>query len=239
MSRATLTQSFIRYMLKYLNNLNLQTPNNITSDIQAALSPARMSTYEMTVGDTPSALALYAWNANISGTLLIPLHICEVVVRNAVSDALINIYGSNWPWNTTFECSLPNNRFGYKPRKDLQDAKKNMTTTGKVIPELKFIFWQKMFTQRYDVRIWNKNLLHVMPNLDRTKSIHDLRENIYNTLENIRILRNRIAHHEPIFNRNIEDDYKKILEIINYRCANTANWMHRNQLVTSYIKIKP
>ncbi|MNP44227.1 hypothetical protein D3C76_1380800 [compost metagenome] len=31
------------------------------------------------------AVALYAWNIHVSGTLLIPLHICEVAVRNAVS----------------------------------------------------------------------------------------------------------------------------------------------------------
>jgi len=33
------------------------------------------------------ALALYAWNAEVSAALLAPLHICEVVMRNAAAEA--------------------------------------------------------------------------------------------------------------------------------------------------------
>lgn len=51
-----------------------------------------MSTYEKAVKssglDDPAALALYVWNAEVSGAFMAPLHICEVVIRNAVSDAL-------------------------------------------------------------------------------------------------------------------------------------------------------
>jgi hypothetical protein len=60
--------------------------------VRAALSAARMGTFEAAAGvqsdDDPAALLLYAWNAEVSGAFLAPLHVCEVVIRNAVSDAL-------------------------------------------------------------------------------------------------------------------------------------------------------
>ena len=83
--------------------------------IKNALSAARMSTYETAIETaietvTDNALAtleLYAWNAQVSGALLTPLHICEVVVRNTVSDVLKATYGERWAWSASFERSLP------------------------------------------------------------------------------------------------------------------------------------
>ncbi|BEH16717.1 hypothetical protein MAALD49_40850 (plasmid) [Marinobacter shengliensis] len=215
----------------------------IIDAVRLALSPARMGTYEaaagVTGGDDPSALALYAWNADVSGALLAPLHVCEVVVRNAVSDALEAVYGNRWPWSATFERSLPDPLRGYSPRKDLQSARRSAPTTGKVIPELKFVFWQKMFTQRHDARIWDAHLMRIMPNLDGSKTVAELRQEIYSDLEQIRGLRNRIAHHEPIFSRSLMDDYQKILALVRFRCGSTASWLEENQKATAVIAEKP
>jgi hypothetical protein len=134
--------------------------NNSRQIIQAVrltLSSARLATYETAAGvtsdDDLAALALYAWNTDVSGALLGPLHICEVAIRNAVADALEAVYGSEWPWSKTFEHSLPDPEKGYGPRRDLQAVSRKEKTVGKVIPELKFVFWQKMFTSRYDNHI--------------------------------------------------------------------------------------
>ncbi|MDD5470491.1 MAG: hypothetical protein PHP05_01065 [Sideroxydans sp.] len=211
--------------------------------VKIALSPARMGTYEVATGavgdEDSSALALYAWNAMVSGAFMAPLHICEVVVRNAVSDALEDQYGNRWPWSSGFERSLPDPTIGYSPRKDLQSARRQASTTGKVIPELKFVFWQKMFTGRYDARLWNAHLMRVLPNLDPAKSIGQLRQAIYDDLENIRKLRNRIAHHEPIFKRNLIDDFQKIYSLIEFRCKVTADWMTTNQQASVIVNERP
>ena len=143
---------------------------SIIQAVRTAISPARMGTFETAVpivdDADPRALALYAWNARISAALLAPLHICEIVVRNAVSDAIEQIYGPRWPWQIGFEQSLPSPRSGYNPQRDLQNARSHATTTGKAIPELKFVFWQKMFTSRHDQRLWEPYLRQVMPHLE-------------------------------------------------------------------------
>lgn len=208
--------------------------------VRAALSADRMATFEAAVGGGDSAaLRLYAWNAEVSGAFMTPLHVCEVVIRNAVSDALQAVYGARWPWTAAFERSLPNPAQGYSPRRDLQSARRRAQTTGKVIPELKFVFWQKLFTGRYDTRIWNQHLRHVLPNLEPAGSIASLRQAIYGDLDRVRLLRNRIAHHEPIFSRALGSDYQIILTLVTYRCALTAAWLDSNQTATALIAAKP
>ena len=211
--------------------------------VRKALSPARMATYELAAAVTgdedPAALALYAWNAQVSAALLAPLHICEVVIRNSVSDALEMVYGAMWPWSPGFEQSLPAQGIGYSPRKDLQDVRRIQTSTGKVIPELRFVFWLKMFTSRHDNRLWNTHLTRVLPNLAPAKPVGQLRREIYDSLEEIRKLRNRIAHHEPIFARNLSGDLQRIVDLVEVRCKVTARWMMSNQQASTIIAQHP
>ncbi len=215
----------------------------VVRSVRAVLSPSRFATYEVAAGvkgdDDPSALALYAWNARVSGELLAPLHFCEVVIRNAVSDALEAQYGHQWPWSQGFERSLPDPQVGYSPRKDLLSARRNKNATGSVIPELAFVFWQKMFTSRYDARLWQSYLLQVLPNLNQARAIASLRQDIYDDLDQIRRLRNRIAHHEPIFTRHLEDDFNRIIKLIEFRCPISAAWLVANQQALAVIKAKP
>jgi hypothetical protein len=197
--------------------------------IRAALSDARMGTYEAATSVTdaadPRAVELYAWNAQVSAALLVPLHICEVVVRNAVSDALTAVYGPRWPWSVGFEKSFSATRIGYDPRRDLQKVRSFHATVGKVIPELRFVFWQNLFTGRYDARLWNPYLVRVFPNIDTTETVQRVRKRIHDDLGQIRELRNRIAHHEPIFGRNLSSDLQRIQELVELRCRLTSTWM--------------
>jgi hypothetical protein len=118
--------------------------------IRAVLSEPRIGTYlTATSGDETKAIALYEWNARVSAALLLPAHFAEVATRNAVADALESLYNSRWPWDAAFERSLPNPPWPtYSARRDLTQTRSHHPTTGKVIAELKFAFWQKMFTAR-------------------------------------------------------------------------------------------
>ena len=215
---------------------------NTEESIRNALTSARLGTYESATKATPTltgALALYAWNAQVAAAMLGPLHICEVVIRNAVADAIAAVYGAQWPWSASFVRSLPNPPHGYQARQDLRNVSAGKISVGKVIPELKFVFWQTLFTQRFDHRLWQPHLKTVLPYLDTAKSIPELRRLIYTELEQLRKLRNRIAHHEPIFQRNLSDDLQKAYELIALRCPVTALWMDGNQQAKQFISNKP
>ena len=202
--------------------------SSIEIDITAvrnALSSARMSTFEAAVSlkgpHDSRTLELYAWNARISAALLVPLHICEIVVRNAASDAITAVYGPRWPWSIGFEQSLPSSRTGYNPQRDLQNARSRAATTGN------------------DVRLWDPHLRPVFPNADPSRSVSDLRSGIYDNLERMRFLRNRIAHHEPIFARDINEELIEIAKMVTLRCKITAAWMMANQQASALLRERP
>ncbi len=178
---------------------------------------------------------LYSWNGKISAALLLPLHICEVVTRNTVHRALASVYGERWPWNRNFELSLPNPSRGYNSRADLMNSRRNKVNTGKVIPELKFVFWQKAFTKRFDDRLWNHQLLNLFPNHPAEMTVSELRLDISNSLESIRNLRNRIAHHEPIFSRDLNLDFENIQKLLRYQNIHSLNWMLLHESVTQLL----
>jgi hypothetical protein len=211
----------------------MSSTESILKATKAALSPARIETYEAATGSSGDedsrSLALYAWNAQVSASLFVPLHICEVVIRNAVSDALEAVYGPRWPWEDIFFLSLPDPSRNYNPRRDLRNVTSRQPTTGKVIPELKFVFWQEIFTYRHDTRLWQSHLKRIFPAHDPSESVVSLRNAIYADLEAIRKLRNRIAHHEPIFTRNLREDFERIVKLVELRSPLVASWMVANQ----------
>lgn len=207
--------------------------------IRNTLSQPRLSTYEKYTVTLDEALELYQWNANISGAFFPCLHICEVTIRNAVSEVLFKQHGSQWPWETGFINTLPNPRHGYNPRNNVQKARDKVSDVNKVIPELNFVFWQKMFTSRHDDQLWLPYLRDTFPYAPSYSDIAALRSEIYNDLEKIRRLRNRIAHHEPIFRRDLNKDYEVIIKLIGYRCCDTAQWLCSHQNVVSLLNDKP
>jgi hypothetical protein len=128
--------------------LQMSNTKAVLAAIKDGLSPARVGTYEPEVhikgGADTRAIALYTWNAQVSAALLAPLHFCEVVVRNAAANALEAVYGLRWPWNPVFILSLPDpqHRNIYNPRANLKKVASQQPSTGKVIPELNFVFWR-------------------------------------------------------------------------------------------------
>jgi Protein of unknown function (DUF2934) len=223
----------------------MSTTLDYLNAIRTALSQTRLSTYETEAGSTasgdPQAVALYAWNAQMSAAFLVPLHICEVMIRNAVSEALERVHGPRWPWQAGFQASLPSvpAQVGYSPRDDLQKVATEQPTTGKVIPELKFVFWEQMFTKRHDLRLWDAHLKSVFPEHLPPMTVRDLRKRIYGDLEAIRKLRNRIAHHEPIFKRNLAEDFNRIVDLVRLRSPLMESWMVANQQVLELIHRTP
>lgn len=207
--------------------------------IKHTLAASRVATYEQATIDLEQALALYQWNANVSGAFLSCLQMCEVSIRNAISEILVKIHGTRWAWEQGFIGTLPNPQFGYNPRNNLNTARQNTHDINNVIPELRFVFWQNMFTSRHDNQLWLPYLKQTFPNIDQSQSIKLLRAEIYKDLDSIRKLRNRIAHHEPIFKRDLTDDYHKIIKLIGYRCQHTADWVQHNQQVIPVIAAKP
>lgn len=209
--------------------------------IQEVLSAPRMSTYLAATGCDPHrALSLYGWNAQVSAALMLPAHFAEISIRNAVDEVLASLYGPRWPWDATFERSLPSpGGPAFNPRRHLQQTRLHHATTGKVIADLKFVFWPSMFTARHHVRLWAPHLHAHFPGLPKSQGAANGRDRIWNDLQAIRALRNRLAHHEPIISRNIGADFTRILDLIELRSPDTAAWVRKLETVSSLQRNRP
>ncbi|MFB6348669.1 Abi family protein [Moraxella sp. ZJ142] len=209
----------------------MKASNNYKS-IQNSLSQARLATYEKFTKDYNQALDLYRWNLQISSALFECLAICEVSIRNGVSTAIQAEHGDEWAFNARFLKTLKGNR-----RDDVIRSQRNHSTTEKILADLPFVFWQSMFTVRFD-DFWCKYLIGVLPNAD-SKDLKKLREEMFIDLNRLRKLRNRIAHHEPIFNRNLQSDFNTIMKVIKYCNWDLCDWISLWQRVEELLKNKP
>lgn len=211
-------------------------------DLAYVISAPRLATYLQASGNNrEKALTLYEWNLSLSAAFIIPLQVCEVAVRNGVAEAIEKVHGQTWPWSNGFIRSLPRPKLprDYNPARNLQNVAANQPTVGKIVAELKFAFWEQIFTAGQDSRIWNAHFRTSFPGAPTTLTIGEARAIAYRNLRAIRLLRNRIAHHEPIFSRNIIDEYSRIHEMLSWRNQVAAAWMDRKQEVTNLIHLKP
>lgn len=154
------------------------------------------------------AVDLYLWNAELSGSLLMLMGFYEVVLRNAIAEALECKYGVDWPFQEAFQRSLPIvNGPNFCPRSHLvKVAKDNNGLTGQVIANLKLAFWEHMLTKRHENRIWSGVIFSLFPNYFDLFSgprviatEREFRNLLKDHLRDARLIRNRLAHHEPVY----------------------------------------
>jgi hypothetical protein len=212
--------------------------------IPTTLSTPRFATYLAACNnDTHAALRLYGWNARVASAFLFPLHLFEICVRNAVANAASATYSANWPWVANFERSLPRPYHPhFSPHQELLKVRSrhgNPQSTGKVIADLKFAFWVSMFTLRHESRLWRPHIKTEFPNAPAGMTVQQLRIRIYAVSDNVRQLRNRIAHHEPIFGQDLIAIYEAIEELIGFRCIHTLAWMRRAETATNFLLVDP
>lgn len=203
--------------------------NEVVTKIEKTLSIPRLSRYENFYKNSYQSytkndvLKLYERNLVISNKFFYLLNYFEIVLRNAVVEAIEIAFKCNatnsWHQNTAFIRSL-STKGRHSPRSMFDEVQRKFPySPSKMIPEFKFVFWQKMLMSNYENRIWKGCLIQVFPNI-QTES----RQTFYDWIDQLRELRNRIAHHEPIiFNRLLEEDLKALMIFIYCRCEHTYN----------------
>lgn len=214
----------------------MELSNDAVLKIEQTLSIPRLSKYENFYKDKgepyekSDVLMLYERNLIISNKFFYLLNYFEVVLRNAVVQAIEISFRCNetnsWHENEAFIRSL-SRRGRHSPKSMFDSAKEKFPDSpSKMIPELKFVFWQKMLMANYEERIWQGCFSSVFPN-----ATVENRQIFYDWTNQLRELRNRIAHHEPIiFNRDLENDLEVLTKFIYCRCINTYDFIEQSAL---------
>lgn len=93
--------------------------------------------------------------------------------------------------------------------------------------ELSLGFWVGLIGPHYDATLWRKSLYRVFTSNDR----YLRRKDVHGRFNAIRRFRNRVAHHEPIWDQDILSRHREIVEAIGWMCGDTALWVDRRSRV--------
>ena len=152
---------------------------------------------------------LYLENLHASARLWIFFNIFEILLRNAISKQLFLIFPDQ-PWWMEAEGLLSKERRTVKTVRSYVESKKGEVTFGDVIGATSLGFWTELLSKNYHQRLWVKGLSQAFP------EYKGKRRDLHTAVERLRKLRNRIAHHEPILNRDLEYDFNLLISLIGY-----------------------
>lgn len=186
-------------------------------DLRRALSSGRLERYRPKGGDDLAMAAHYVWNMELCRELYQPLGALEVVLRNAVHETLRRHYGMD-DWydhggaNPKAPALLKNEEQSVDTaKKEIRRDKKreiaqgiDPVTPGRVIAALRFGFWTSLLDSAYGTspkgpQFWtptNGLLTQVLPHAGTYYTEH--RGRVHRRFNDLRILRNRVFHYEPI-----------------------------------------
>lgn len=188
------------------------------------ITPERFHPYRARADNFQQALDLYRKNLLTTGALVRWVSFAEVAIRNAVCQQLsihfcgvANIFDSLEPLLTK------------EGRETLKSARKNLSklglepTASRIVTELPFGFWKYLFTARYESTLWTPVLRHAFPHIP-TQS----RSLASDAIQHIADLRNRLAHNEPVFMRNLNYDMTVIQSTIEWVSPEAWAWAKAN-----------
>lgn len=181
---------------------------------------------------------LYLWNKRVSAALWEVLCDVEMALRFSVDRELarLNVTESNHEsWVENVEVLIGSDGFRYVSRaKTFLRFRETEINHATVISELNFSFWSSLLTKRYKDTLWRTALRFAFPHSPSRQP-----EYIFTRVRHAHILRNRIAHHEPIHQRNLMKDYSICLEILTAISPVIAQWSAENSRVLVVLAQKP
>jgi hypothetical protein len=171
--------------------------------LQTSFSIERLKSYEILCpsGLEKEIIGAYHWNLLICQALYPFLHSAEIALRNGIHQAIIDKYNNeNW-FNFVVKGNKSIQMLG-DIRKELN--RKSYSKVDDTVAALTFGFWvnllkQKIYRDQFNEhRLWPDLIPLVFPRYDRSAGGDD-RKQISQRFEEIKLLRNRLFHHEPIW----------------------------------------
>lgn len=205
-----------------------------------SLSQARFARYLATAGgNEASAMELYEWNTLMAQSLYVYLQCWEITFRNKVDSFLRWKFGSEWPYDDNRAVRTLTNdekrRLNETKTRQAQQRKQTKVSTDAIVADLSAGFWIALLSASHDVPYaWRYNLQRIFPNdrrLDR-KTAHEMSERILS-------LRNRIAHHEPIYGLPLSQTYAEIQRLVSSMCVETNQFAQKNCTFANLVQKRP
>ena len=188
--------------------------------LERAISSDRLKPYLVKArADVWVALHLYIRNQELSEALYGVVQGYEVLLRNMTHEKLSQGFGRVDWWESA--------GLRDRERNDICEAEQQIleravpATTGRIVAELNLGFWTNLYSNFYEHLLWVPHLRALFPIAIARKRVHE-------RLAEIKILRNRIAHHETLIRRDVRQDYENLLETIRWMSPPLRDWIEEN-----------
>lgn len=181
------------------------------------LSSSKLKPYLDIEKDQEKAIKLFVYNLKLSSELYKLIHVFELSTRNIFDIFLSKRYDRNWINRN--DLLTGNNGKNNKLIIDISNAKnncKNKKNKDDIISNLSLGFWVNLLSSSNNDKIWQSSLRKIFFGYNRNE-IHDI-------FMNIKDIRNRIAHHETIFNKKIDKTKNNILLILKIYSNDLYRW---------------
>jgi Abi-like protein len=155
------------------------------------------------------ATKLYEGNTTLSEAMYTVMQGFEVRFRNAIHNRLTADHKTTW-WFDIFAL-LPDEQDGIAQARRMIEGKPQTVTPDRIVGELSFGFWVKLFSGEYADTMWGASLKNILP-------AGSERGPVYSRFKDLKTLRNRIAHHTRIIGRSLtaKQSYEQTLETIGW-----------------------
>ncbi len=191
-------------------------------------------------GDTRKAMTLYRLNLRLSQEIFTIISCFEVALRNAIDHQMAARWGGDW----LRDFVIPGGLFFNDPR--IQTSRKiiykayeglmrnNKYSHHKLLAEMEFGVWKYMYSA-IEYKLAGRILLKAFPKKPKStpqKNIDHLY--VFNELDFINNMRNRVAHHEPIcFDGSgnidtfyVESRYQKMLNLFKWMEIDSSSLLY-------------
>lgn len=178
----------------------------------------------------------YLWNLALAESFHLPLHMAEVTCRNTIHSALL-FRDPAWHKNRIFrqELSATLLRDLDQAVADETDKHGDAMTCHHLVSALSFGFWQYLATDKMKRLLFPKGIKKNFKGAPDDAKPPDL----YNLIESVRLWRNRIAHHNAIFDKGPASKYQDALKLISWTSVDLGNWVSKRCKVNQVINNRP
>lgn len=197
--------------------------NDLWIRLEKALSTERLSSYSQP-GDTDhdQAVARYMWNSALCESLYPMLNSVEIAARNRLDSAITHRLGDRWIENDMLLSGAEIARVS--EAKDSLNRRGNAAPThSEIVSELSLGFWVALFNKYYERpdKLWPRFSPDIMSGAPKSERV---RGNFSTRMTELRQLRNRAFHHEPLWYwQDLRDQHKRGCQLLSWLSPESAN----------------
>jgi hypothetical protein len=185
------------------------------ADLERPISRVRLENYRPANGSDLDMVVNYFYNLERSEALYPTLQAFEIALGNSIHLTLKDHFQTDdWFDRRGFLPAWQRSQISAARATLLKEKKAH--DADRIVAELHFGFWHSMFNSPFERGLWRPNhsalVGQVFPQISRKERN---RQSVWDRIDRVRIIRNRVMHYEPIWYRaRLQGGHGSILEAL-------------------------